>query len=87
MPLTVVLRRPSSMSFLIEEHRMKAKDEVLEAAVQAGYELVTKKTVQKKTVRRFEQSLMPKPMLVSCANFYLQQAVSNGFPFTMKRKA
>ena len=85
MPLAGVLRRPSAMSFLLDHVRMKTKDNVREAAVQAGRELVLHRRVTPETQAEFEQPLMALPRMISAGNYYLNKAVADGAPFRFSR--
>ena len=66
------------MNFLVEESRFKTKDEVLMALERAGEEMVLKKKVSEKTAKTIQQPLMPRPMQIAAANYYLDRSIETG---------
>ena len=73
--LLAVIKRDSCMSFLIDEVKNKKKDQVLEAVVKAGMELIENKKVGKKTLRTIEQPVFTRSMFVSAANFFMEKMI------------
>jgi hypothetical protein len=72
------LVRPSSMSFLVNDQPFKTRDDVLEALVRAGEEMVRYKAVDRKTAERVKQPIMPRPMMTAAANYHLDKAIEGG---------
>jgi multimeric flavodoxin WrbA len=62
------LYRHTSMFFLIDDFKMKKKDEVLESLEKAGFEMIKYQKVNKKTKKIFEQEIIDVPLIVSSVN-------------------
>jgi len=68
MKIIAELYRHTSMLFLVEEFKMKKKDEVFESLEKAGFEMIKYLKVNKKTKKRVEQEIIDVPLIVSSVN-------------------
>lgn len=85
--LIAEIYRHTCMTFLLENNKMKKKDEILEAVELAGYETIKYQKVSKRTKRIAEQDFIKIPQIASAVNFTMDKVQQQKvFPFKRKGK-